>query len=120
MVALALGGYGLLAGQLASAGPAADVWLRRMSWLTAIVGTVPWVLTNIGTATGLWLSGAFRARMQTASEGDYFRVVDNHLSPLGMAAFPAVPVFAGLLLLAALWIERRESPFARKPQVDQG
>ena len=120
MVALALGGYGLLAGQLASAGPAADVWFRRMSWLTAIVGTVPWVLTNIGTATGLWLSGAFRARMQTASEGDYFRVVDNHLSPLGMAAFPAVPVFAGLLLLATLWIERRESPFARKPQVDQG
>jgi len=103
LVPLGLGVYGLLAGAVASDGAAALPTFRRMSWVMAVVGTLPWVLTNMTIAVGLWLSEGFRARMQAGTEGDYARILADHLRPLGMASFPEVPLVATLSLIATLW-----------------
>lgn len=108
---LALALYGLGAGALAAEGAAGLARLRTMAWLMAVVGTLPWVGLNLLFSAGLWLSAAFRARMQVASEGDYFKVLDNHLAPLGMAAFPQVPLLCVTLLAVwALWRRRPRRP----------
>ena len=61
-----------------------------------------------GEWTEAFLSASFFGRkvalnyLSTGSEGDYFRFIDNHLSPLGMVAFPIMPFLclAGL----AVWL----------------
>jgi hypothetical protein len=105
LLALALGAYGLLAGRLAEE-PDSRRAFRVMSLLMALFGTVPWAAANLTTSVGLRVSQAFRARMHAGSEGDYFRVLDNHLAPLGMASFPEVPLLALALLGASIWLTR--------------
>ena len=109
MAALALGAYGLLAGAARAAGAPA---FRRMSWAMGVLGTLPWALGNLFFALGLWGSPMFRARLEARSEPDYTRVMTEHLGPLGMAAFPEVPVVALLLLLGAVWATRRATALA--------
>lgn len=113
LVPLVLGVYAVLATQLAPLGNDALAPLRRVALLTIVVGTLPWLLLNAGTSAGLWLSEAMRQRFLSGSEGDYFRVVDNGLQPLGMAAFPAVPCFCVVLLITSLAVWRK---FSRSPE----
>jgi hypothetical protein len=113
LIPLALLLYGIMVGPVGAARSAGRARVRTMSTLMAIAGSLPWIALNLTASTGLWLSAGFRARMQVASEGDYFRVLDNHLAPLGMAAFPQVPLLcvvllAGLALLQRRW--RRPAP----------
>jgi hypothetical protein len=100
--------YGLLAARVARLDDQRDVPIRRMAWLMGLAGTLPWLLTNACTSAGLWLSAAFRERIRTGSEGDYFRVMQNRLEPLGMAAFPEVPLLCCVLLIGwALFLRRQ-------------
>lgn len=104
--AVALVVYMLLATHLSTQGGAEKNALRKVALVTAVIGTLPWFLLNAGTAVGLWLSSAFRQRMFVGSEGDFFRILDNHLAPLGMNAFPEVPILC-VALLAGLYVLRR-------------
>jgi hypothetical protein len=107
LISLALGLYALAAGALAAEGPAGLASLRKMAWIMSIVGTLPWLVPHFLMSAGLWLSAGFRARMLVGSEGDYFYVLNNHLSPLGMAAFPEVPVLCVTLLGGWAFARRR-------------
>jgi len=97
---LALGAYVLLAVTLASHGERARSELRRVCWASLLIGALPWLLVNAGTTAGLWMSAGFRERFATSSESDYIVVLENHLSALGMVAFP----FAPLVCLAGLFV----------------
>jgi hypothetical protein len=87
--------------------------LRRVCAITALAGTLPWLLLNAGTSMGLFASASFRERFRTASEGDFFRVIDNGLKPLGMAAFPVVPLAMCAALVAVYFMSRRSATLAR-------
>jgi hypothetical protein len=69
-----------------------------------VIGTVPWVVLNAGISAGLWLSAGLRQRFAVGSEGDYFRVLDHHLQPLGLTVFPAAACLAAVLLIASFWV----------------
>lgn len=109
LVALALGLYGLGVGPLGMDGRAGRERIRAMTRLMVVAGTVPWTIVQVSMTAGLRWSPWFRTRLlaAAASEGDYAIIVDNHLTPLGMSAFPEVP----LLCLALLggWMFVRHS-----------
>lgn len=107
LVPLGLGLYGLFAGQVASLGDQGRALTRRLVWIIGLAGTLPWLFLNGGTSAGLWLSPAFRERIRTGSEGDYLAVLDNHLEPLGMTAFPQVPLLCLVLLVIWLGLRRQ-------------
>lgn len=102
LIPLALGLYALGAGALGAEGAAGLASLRKMAWMMGVVGTLPWLVPHLLMSAGLWLSAAFRARMLVGSEGDYFHVLHNRLAPLGMAAFPEVPLLCVALL--GVWV----------------
>jgi hypothetical protein len=106
---LVLGGFAFLAAHLFANDTDDHEALRIVTWATAIVGTLPWVLVNAAVTTGLVMSEAVRERMRNGSEGDYFRVLDNKLEPLGLFGYPTVQLLAaGALCLGwVLWM--RES-----------
>ena len=113
--ALGLGVYGLFAGALASDEGGGPSVFRRMSWLMGLLGAVPWALVNLILAAGLWLSPGFSARMQAGTEDDYARILAEHLTPLGMSAFPEVPLLAAVMTAVALWhLRRTPRPSARQ------
>jgi len=118
MAALGLAAYGLCAGAVVAANPRGGRSLRQMSRLMAVLGTFPWAATNVLFCLGLWLSAAFRARIQAGTENDYVVVVTEHLSTLGMSAFPEVPAVAGLLLLGLIWYRRRGGTLVPDSQPD--
>jgi hypothetical protein len=101
---LALACYGLLVAKLVALGNEATQALRRICLLGAIVGTVPWLLLNVGISSGLWLSAGLRQRFAVGSEGDYFAVLENRLEPLGLTAFPAAACLAAVCLIASIWV----------------
>jgi len=106
LVPLALGIFGVLAGVVTTWTRDGRIVLRRVNWMMAIVGTLPWLLTNVAVGFGIRLSAAFRARMETGSEGDYMVIVGQHLQPLGLSGFPEVPFVVALLLAAWLLFTR--------------
>jgi hypothetical protein len=116
LVPLALGLYALFAGQLIPLDGKGAALTRRLTWIMILAGALPWLLLNVGTSTGLWLSSSFRERFRTGSEGDYFRVIDNHLAPLGMATFPEVPLLCIGLLVVWIWLQRRDVRYAVAPR----
>jgi hypothetical protein len=102
LVPLALGAYGLLVSRVALAEGNGLGPVRKVTWVMALFGTLPWLLINMGTAIGLRLSAGFRERFGTGSEGDYFRIIRNGLQPLGMSAFPAVPLLCSALFVVSV------------------
>jgi hypothetical protein len=103
---LAMGSFAFLAAHAFANDTREHRALRIVSWATAIVGTLPWALVNGAMTTGLVLSEAMRERMRNASEGDYFRILDNKLEPLGLIGFPSIQLLAaGALCLGwVLWM----------------
>jgi hypothetical protein len=116
LVALGLGLFATFAGQLSLPDRAgAQRPIRRLTWIMGLVGTLPWLLLNGGTSAGLWLSPSFRERFRAGSEGDYLTVLKNHLSSLGTAAFPQVPLLCVVLLAAWLYLGTRRGWLGRRP-----
>jgi hypothetical protein len=107
LIPLGLGAYAVLAARLAATAESGSIPLRRVAWATAVIGTAPWLLMNVGTGVGVRFSPTVRARFLAGSEGDYIRLLSYHLEPLGMAAMPAVPCLAAVLLIALLVVHRR-------------
>ena len=99
LLPLALIVYAYLVTELGSLEDRASAALRQVTWLSIATGTAPWLILNAGISAALWLSAGVRQRFALGSEGDYFRVVDNHLHPLGLAVFPAVPCLCVVLLV---------------------
>jgi hypothetical protein len=109
LVPLGLGASAVLAAHFAALGAEGLAATRRVAWFTVLIGTLAWFVTNAGTSAGLWLSASFRRRFLTGSEGDYLRVLQDRLHPLGTSAFPAVPCLCAALLLLTLLIWRRSA-----------
>jgi hypothetical protein len=106
LVPLGLGLYAVFAGQLVLVGDRGRALSKRVLWIAGLAGTLPWLILNGGTAAGLWLSSGFRERIRTGSEGDYQTVLKYHLDPLGLTAFPQVPLFCLVLLIAWMMVRQ--------------
>ncbi len=94
-----------LAGLLGIAVLLARDFPKRWVWglgITTTMGTVPWLLLNLGVLAGLEFSALFRDRFVAGSEGDWDRLQMHGLTPLGLSGFPELQlILLALLLLAA-------------------
>jgi hypothetical protein len=86
-------------------------WANRAPWVLgraraappmlgcAIAGLrLPWALVNGAVTTGLVMSEAMHERIRNGSEGDYFRVLDDKLEPLGLIGSPTIQLLAASAL----------------------
>jgi len=96
LTALGLAGFLVLSHLLLTETPRR--WAVAMA-VTALCGTFPWLLLNLGTSLGLRLSPAFRSRVVGGSERDWDRLSDHQLIPLGLSGFPALQLGLVLILL---------------------
>lgn len=69
--------------------------------ITAACGTLPWFTLNLATSIGLKFSSGFRTRFVEGSEGDWLRLSEHHLIPLGLQGFPYLQTGLLLVLLVA-------------------
>ena len=81
------------------------------SVLTLVLGTLPWLALNFSISAGLHYSASFRSAFADGSEGDWQRVVENGLAPLGITWFPLLQLRRGWRTLALLGLWHVRSPW---------
>jgi len=107
LVPLQLGLYVLAVRLLPEDERARAIALRRASMWMIVLGTIPWLLFNLSVNLGLHLSPSFTRSFAEGSEGDYQRLLKNHLESLGLVATPLLPLCAALGICAWIWIQRK-------------